>query len=162
MRPSPEQGAGRPHGGRIDGGLREQATAEQYGDFLGVHLVVFGLTPLDRLPRPGVAQDQRQPFLRTQVGEPVPRNNTFDGDDHIVPLRCNGLEQGVGTGLHIAVQHHLAILTQDTNVHGAGMQGDAAVKWVLLGVEAPEGSSASYVLSLLPAYHGGMWRRGPQ
>ena len=103
MRPPPEHVAGRPHGGRIDVGLREHAAAEQHGDFLGVHRVVCGLTPMDRLHIQGVAQDKRQPCLRTQVGEPVPRQDTCDGEDNIVPRRHNGLEQGVGTGLHIPV-----------------------------------------------------------
>ena len=59
MRPSPEQVAGRPHGGRIDVGLREHATAEQYGDFLGVNLVVFGLTPMDPLSYTGRGPGQK-------------------------------------------------------------------------------------------------------
>jgi hypothetical protein len=36
----------------------------------------------------------------------------------------------------------LTVLVEDTDVHGPGMQGDATVKWVLLGVEAPEVSSS--------------------
>jgi hypothetical protein len=36
------------------------------------------------------------------------------------------------------VQYHLAVLTQETDVHGVGMQVDAAVQWMLVGVEAPE------------------------
>jgi hypothetical protein len=89
-----------------------------------------------------VAQDQRQPFLGTQVGEPIPCKDTFDGDDPIVPIGRNGLEQGVGTGGHIAVQHARAVLTQDTHIHGAGMQGDATVTLVLFRGEAPEVSSS--------------------
>jgi hypothetical protein len=54
----------------------------------------------------------------------------------------DGLEQGVGTGWHIPMQSHLAVLTQDTDVHGAGMQVDATVKWMLVGVEAHEVSSS--------------------
>jgi hypothetical protein len=38
----------------------------------------------------------------------------------------------------MSVQHDLAGLTQDTDRHGAGMQIDAAGKWVLGGVEAYE------------------------
>jgi len=34
------------------------------------------------------------------------------------------------------VQHDLAVLTPDTDVHGAGMQVAAAVKWVLVGAAA--------------------------
>ena len=89
-----------------------------------------------------MAQDKRQPFLCTQVGKPVPRKDTFDGDDNIVPIGRNSLEQGIGTGLHIPVQHYLAVLTQDTHIHGAGMQVDTTVKLVLFRVESHEVSSS--------------------
>jgi len=43
------------------------------------------------------------------------------------------------------------------------MQIDAAVKLVLFGVESPEVSSSLASGDLpVPAYHGGMLRRGPQ
>jgi hypothetical protein len=54
------------------------------------------------------------------------------------------------------VDQNLAGMVQETDGHGAGMQVDAAVKWVLLGGEAHAVSSSSSVLSSLPAYHGGM------
>jgi hypothetical protein len=60
-----------------------------------------------------------------------------------------------------AVEQDLPVLAHDAEGHGAGMQIDTAVQWVLLGVASPEVSSSSVVFSLLPAYHGGMWRRGP-
>jgi hypothetical protein len=40
------------------------------------------------------------------------------------------------------VQHARAVLTQDTHIHGAGMQGDATVTLVLFRGEAPEVSSS--------------------
>jgi hypothetical protein len=42
----------------------------------------------------------------------------------------------------MAVPHDLAILTQETDVHGAGMQVEAAVQWRLWGVAAQEVSSS--------------------
>jgi hypothetical protein len=36
------------------------------------------------------------------------------------------------------VAKHLAILVHEAEIHGAGMQSDAAVKWMLLGVKSPE------------------------
>ena len=73
------------------------------------------------------------------------------------------LRNGSGAGLHIAVQQDLAILVQDADVHAAGMQIDATVKLVLLGVESHEvSSSCESIVYPTPAYHGGMLRRGPQ
>jgi len=103
MHASPEEVAGGPHRRGIDIGLREHAPTEQHGDFLGVDLVVFGLATMDRFHIQGVAQDKRQPFLCTQVSEPVPRKDTFDGDANIVSLGRDGLEQSVGTGWHMPV-----------------------------------------------------------
>ena len=82
------------------------------------------------------------PFVRTEVGEPVPGEDAFDGDDQIVPIGRNGLEKRLWAGFHIAVQQDLAVLVQDTDVHGAGMQVDATVKLVLFGVESHEVSSS--------------------
>jgi hypothetical protein len=41
----------------------------------------------------------------------------------------------------LTVEHRLALLIEDADVQGAGMSVDAAVKWVLLGVESHEVSS---------------------
>jgi hypothetical protein len=54
---------------------------------------------MERFPIKSVAKDTRQLFLRPQVGAPVPRKETCDGDANIVPIRRKGLEQGLGTGL---------------------------------------------------------------
>ena len=97
---------------------------------------------MERLHRQGVAQDKRAPFLGTQVGKPGPRKDTFDGDDNIGAIGCDSFAQRISTGWHIAMQHHLAVLTQDTDVHGAGMQVDTTVQWTVLSVEAHEGSSS--------------------
>jgi hypothetical protein len=43
----------------------------------------------------------------------------------------------------MVVKHALPVLIQDTEVHGAGVQVDATIKLVLLGVESPEVSSSS-------------------
>ena len=143
MHPAPEQITGRPHLGGIDVGLREHAAAQQHGNFLGVDLVVFGLAPVDGLHIEGMAEDKGHAFAGTQVGEPVPGKDAFDGDDEILPIGGNGLEKRLWAGLHIAVHQDLAVLVQDTDVHGAGMQVDAAVKLVLFGVESHEVSSSS-------------------
>ena len=45
----------------------------------------------------------------------------FDADDEILPVRRHGLEKRLGGRLHIAVQHDLAVLVQDAEVHGAGV-----------------------------------------
>jgi hypothetical protein len=84
-----------------------------------------------------MAQDKGHALVGTQVGEPVPGEETRDGHDEAVPIRGHGFEQRCGSRLHVAVEPDCAILAQDADIHGAGMQVDATVKWVLLGVESP-------------------------
>jgi hypothetical protein len=48
----------------------------------------------------------------------------------------NGLEKGFRRGFHIAVHEDFAIVAQDADVHGTGVQVDSALKWVLIGVES--------------------------
>jgi hypothetical protein len=66
----------------------------------------------------------------------------LDADDEILPVRRNRLEKRVGGCLYIPVQHDLAVLIQDAEVHRAGVQIDPAVKLVLSGVESHEVSSS--------------------
>jgi len=100
---STQQIAGRAHLGRRDIVLWEHPAAPQHGDFLGIALVVCGCAAMDGLHREGVSKDKRQAFASAEVGEPVPRKDTCDGDDNIVSIGRNGLEQGVGTGWYIPV-----------------------------------------------------------
>jgi hypothetical protein len=92
---------------------------------------------LERVP-----EDKRQPCAGAEIGEPRPREETFDTDNQILSVRCHGLEKWLRCGLHMPVQQDLSVLMQDAEVHGAGMQVDAAVKLVLFRVESPEVSSS--------------------
>jgi hypothetical protein len=107
-------------------------------------------------------QDESKPFARTQIRQPIPGEDAFDADYEAITGGRDGCETRCGASRHVAVHQHLALLVQDTEVQGAGMEIDAAGKWVLLGVESHEVSSSSSVFASRPAYHGGMWRRGPQ
>ena len=83
------------------------------------------------------------PSSAQQVSEPVPGEHAFDGDHNPLSIRSNGFQEDIWFGFHIAMHEDLAALVEDADVHRAGMQVDAAVKWVLGGVESPEVSSSS-------------------
>ena len=72
--------------------------------------------------------------LGTEISEPVPGEDTFDGHHQAVAVGSNGLEKGFWSGLHIAVEQDFSRVAQDTEGHGAGMQINATVKQVLIGV----------------------------
>jgi hypothetical protein len=85
-----------------------------------------------------MTQREGNPLLRTEISQPVPGEDTFAADDHILPVGCNGLEKGFGGCLHSPVDKNLRIPIQNTDVHGPGVQVNATVKLVLCGVEALE------------------------
>jgi hypothetical protein len=89
-----------------------------------------------------MTEDKRQSFLGAQVREPIPGKDTFDGNHHILTIGRNGVEKHLRASFHIAMQHNLAVAVQDTDVHGAGMEINATVKLMLLGVESHEVSSS--------------------
>jgi hypothetical protein len=134
--------AGRTPLSRIDRGLREHATAEQVGKLLGIDRVVFRFAAVDGFHRERVTQDESNPLLGAESGEPIPGEETLDGHDKPLAVWSNGLEKRFRGCFHIAVHKNFAIMAQDADVHGAGRQVDTTVDGVVLGVEAPEVSSS--------------------
>jgi hypothetical protein len=72
----------------------------------------------------------------------VPGQDAFDADDQICPVGGNGFEKWFWASGHVAVEQHLSLLVQDTQVHAPGVQVDPTIKLVLLGVESHEVSSS--------------------
>jgi hypothetical protein len=110
MHPAPEQVSGGTHLSRIDIGLREHAAAEQHRNFVRVDLIVLGLAPMNGFHVQGVAQDEGNPLLRAKVREPVPGEDAFDADHHILAIGDNCLEKRLGCCPHIPVENDLSIL----------------------------------------------------
>jgi hypothetical protein len=86
-------------------------------------------------------QHEGNALFRTQIGEPIPGEDAFNGHDQPLTIRGNGLEERFRSGLHVAVQQEFPLVAQDTDRHRAGMQVDTTVKLMRLGVESPEVSS---------------------
>ena len=72
------------------------------------------------------------PSSSAEVSEPVPGEDAFDSDNQTVPIGRNGLEKRFRTGFHIAVEQDLPVLVHEADIHTAGVQVDATVKWVLV------------------------------
>jgi hypothetical protein len=89
-----------------------------------------------------VAEDKGHALLGAEVGEPVPREDTFNSHDDILTIGHHDLEQGVWLGLDIAMPHDVTILVQDAHVHAPGVHADATIELVRLGVESHGVSSA--------------------
>jgi hypothetical protein len=89
-----------------------------------------------------MAPDKGTTLLSTPVGEPVPGEEAFDADNHVLPGGCNRLEKRLRCCLHLPMQKDLSGLIPDAEIHGPGMQVDATVEFVLFGIESPEISSS--------------------
>jgi hypothetical protein len=134
---TPEHITGSAHASGIDVSLRQHAAAQQDGDLCGIELVIFALTAVDGFHRAGMTEDKSNAFLRPEVGEPLPGEQAFNGHHQPLTIRGNGLEEGFGSGFHVAVQKDCAIVAQNADVHTSGMPINTAVKLVLIGVESP-------------------------
>jgi hypothetical protein len=80
---------------------------------MGIDCIVLGLTPTNRLHIEGMAQDEGNPLVGAEVGQPVPGKDAFDAHDQIFPVRCNGLKERLGGRFHMAVEKDLSILLYD-------------------------------------------------
>jgi hypothetical protein len=67
----------------------------------------------------------------------VPGEHAFDRDDETLSIGRNDVQKGLRGRLHITVHEHRSALVEDADVHGTGMQVDAAVTLVLGGVKSP-------------------------
>jgi hypothetical protein len=59
----------------------------------------------------------------------------------VVAEGCQGLEQGFGFGREVFVVDGVAVLVEDAQVQGPGVEIDAGIESVLCGVESHDGLS---------------------
>ena len=104
---------------------------------MGIDRVVCGLAAMDGLHGEGMPEDKRDACVGTEVGEPVPGEQTFDRDDQSLLDTGQWLsERSRGRSVMLRCTHDLAALVEDADVHGPRVQVDAAVKWVLRRVKS--------------------------
>ena len=89
--------AGGPHPAWIDIGHRYQASFEQRGNLMGIDLVVLAFAAVNGPHVEGMVQDERDLFILTEIGQPVPGKHAFGGNHKIIaerfdcPQKCSGL-----------------------------------------------------------------------
>lgn len=143
---APEQIAGRSHRSGIDIGHRKHPAAKQHGDLLGIDAVVFGFAAVDGPHVEGVTEDEMNAFVTTQVSQPVPGEHALDRDNEVIPIRFDCPQERRRSCFGIAMEQDFAVMAENAQVDGAGMQIDAAVVGVRLGVESHLRSPPSYVM----------------
>jgi len=142
VHPAPEQIPRGPPLGGIDIGLGTQAPTAPHRHLMRVDRIVLGVAPVHRLHVERVAQDEGHPFAGAEVGEPGPGEDAFDADDEILPVGGHGFQKWVGGRLPIPVLTDLSLVVQDAERHTSGVEIDATITLVWLGVESPEVSSS--------------------
>lgn len=100
---TPQEVTGGAHLGRIDIGLWEHAAAQQGGNLVRIDLGVFRFAAMDGVHLEGMPQHEGNVCCGTQVGEPIPGEDAFDGHDQPLAIRGNGLEERFGRRFHVAV-----------------------------------------------------------
>lgn len=84
----------------------------------------------------GMAQDEGDAMLGTEIGDPIPGEHAFHGNDNVLSERLDDLEEDFAIGFDISVQEDLSGFIEDAQVHFFGMKVDSAIKFVLFGVKS--------------------------
>ena len=119
---------------------------------------------MDGLHVKGMTKHKRDTVFSTEVCKPVPGKHAFGREDDLIVVGGDGLEQRLWGGWHVTVEQCFTSLVEDTDIHGAGVKIDTAVKRVLFGVVLILRSPPCLLYGFwsLSAYHGGLLGRGPQ
>jgi len=128
--------AGRAHLGRVDVRHGDGATAQERGEFLGVDAVVLGLAAVNGLQVECMGEDEVDPVLDAQVGEPVPTEDALDADDEILAVGCDGPEKGIARAGDAPVKDDRALMVEDAEVHGPRVKVDPPIVAVLAAIES--------------------------
>lgn len=84
----------------------------------------------------GVAEDKLDALLAAEVGEPVPGEHTLGAHDEVFSVGLDGRQKGIGSALQVPLEQDLAVLIEDAEVEGLGVQVDAGVVAMGLVVES--------------------------
>jgi len=140
------------HLGRIDVGLRKVPPSKERGDLECIDLVVLGFSAMDGLHVEGVAKDELDLFSLAQIRQPIPGEDALDGDDEIVPVGLNRIQEILWSASHVLVKKCPAFSIENAEVHGLGVQIDPAVVVMCIGVESHGSLLDRLVFCFQPAY----------
>jgi hypothetical protein len=134
--PAAKEIPGGPHVGRIGVGLGEESSSEQAGGLERIDAVVLGLGPVDGSHVEGMAEDEGDVVLGTEVGEPVPVEDALRRYDQLLPKGLDGLEEAGAVAREVLVEQDVALGVQNAQKKGAGVKVDPAVVLMLAGIES--------------------------
>jgi len=109
-----------------------------------------------------MSKDEGDGLLVAEIGDPVPGEDALDPDDDILAIGLDGLQERLRGGVDVLVEPDFALVVDDTDVHGSGVQIDAAIEGVGAGVESHWGLLPVENGWHHPAYPEGALGRRPQ
>jgi hypothetical protein len=74
---------------------------EQFGDLIGIDLVVFGLAAMDGLHVQGVSQYEGDMMFGAKISHPIPGKHAFDTNNDVLKKGKDDIEQQSGIGLDV-------------------------------------------------------------
>ena len=99
-----------------------------------------------------MSEDEGDLLLGAEIGEPVTGEDALDADDDLVGVGRDGVEESVRIGVDVPVELDLAVVVDDAELHGTGVQVDAAVVGVAVGEESHWASSFGKMVGAIPVY----------
>jgi hypothetical protein len=96
---------------------------------------------MDRFHVEGMAENEGDVLLDTEIGDPVPGEHAFDSNHDVLTEGSNDTEKSFRLCVDVMMNPDIASGIQDTDKHILGVQIDSTIKLVLLGVEIHMASS---------------------
>jgi hypothetical protein len=84
----------------------------------------------------GVAEDEGNTLIGTEISKPVPAEHALGTDDQVVAVGCDGTEEEFWVAAEPLVEPDVTLLVEDTEVEIGAMEVDAAGVPVLFLIEA--------------------------
>ena len=83
-------------------------------------LSFFCLAAVNGFHIEGSGQDELDALLGTEIGQPVPGEDAFDGNDEVLTKRFDSIQESLWTGVQVAVRQDLALLDSECKHTSSG------------------------------------------
>jgi hypothetical protein len=110
---------------------------------------------MDGLHVEGMPEHESESLGLAEIGDPVPAEETLDGDRQVLSIGLEGSEKLLTVAGELAMEEDLASRVKNADVETAGVEVDTTVVPMLLGVESHPEASLVRVLTHSTAYRVG-------
>ena len=115
------------HAGRINVGLRENSASQSWRNLFSVDAIFPGLSSVDRFHERSVAEDECDVLLVAEIGEPIPAEGGFAGDNESITIGSPGEFEFINTAGEFTEQEFGSGVVEDAEVRCSGMEINVSV-----------------------------------